>query len=192
MKLAELPTMLVESVEIGPAGVQVHGRFDRLDGVCESGKFRLCRGQYAWADLVIEDRSTGTVVVTNARDPDVSKLRVGERYVWFHDYWQAPFVEAIADETTEWRQFKFKATDAQYFRLGNSTGWQEVGELLPEGAVLLEIKPGGWDHEHCDLCDIHIDADNPLGYVDPDGHFLCSPCYQKYGTSHDVSFQVGA
>jgi hypothetical protein len=192
MKLADLPSMLVERTEPGPGGLQVHGRFDRLEGVGQSGKLRLCRGEYVWVDLAIVDRSTRTVLVTDARDPDVAKLRVGERYTWFHDYWQAPFVEAIADESNEWRRFRFQATDAQYFKQGNAIGWQELGGRLPDGAVPLNVKPGGWDHEHYELCSKHIDAMNPIGYTDAEGHFLCSTCYERYGASHDVSFQLGA
>ena len=132
------------------------------------------------------------MLVTNARDPDIAKSVVGKRYTWFHDYWQTPFVEAIADPATKWQRFTFQATDAQYFRMGNTIGWQQVGGKLPDGAAPLEVKSGGWDHEHCDLCSDHIDANNPIGYTDPDGHFLCSECYDKYGATHDVSFQLGA
>ena len=131
MTLAELPAMLVERVESGRDGIQVHGRFDRLQGVGKSGKFRLSRGEYAWADLVVQDRESGVVLVTNARDPDIAKLVVGKRYTWFHDYWQAPFVEAIADPATKWQRFTFQATDAQYFRMGNTIGWQRVGGSYP-------------------------------------------------------------
>jgi hypothetical protein len=116
----------------------------------------------------------------------------GERYIWFDGYWQMPFVEALADETNEWRQFTFQATDAQYFRQGNGIGWQQVGGRLPEGAIPMDVKPGGWDHEHCDLCGDHIDAKHPIGYSDSEGHFLCSSCYDKFGANHDVSFQLGA
>ena len=192
MKISELPAMLVDRVERGPDGLRVYGNFDRLDGVREGGCFRLSRCNYAWANLEIQDRAAGSVVVTSARDPDIALLRVGERYIWFDDYWQAPLVEAIADEATEWRQFTFEPSDAQYFRVGDSVGWQKVGGTLQEGAVALEVKPGGWDHEHCDLCGDHIDVENPVAFTNSEDHFLCSPCYNRYGATHDVSFQVGA
>src|SRR5688500_2048479 len=98
MKLGELPAMVVERIEDDADGLRVYGRFDRLDGVAESGMFRLSRGEYAWAELVIEDQTSCSVYVTDERDPDVVKLRVGERYTWLAGHWQAPFVEAIADE----------------------------------------------------------------------------------------------
>src|SRR5687767_9285293 len=39
MKLSELPAMVVERIEDDSEGLRVHGRFDRLDGVAESGMF---------------------------------------------------------------------------------------------------------------------------------------------------------
>ena len=156
-----------------------------------AGSFRLKRGQYVWADLAIVDRPSCAVLATVTYVNDVP-VRVGERYIWLDRYWQLPFVEALADEGTEWRRFLFQATDAQYFQQGNAIGWQQVGGRLPDGALPLEVQAGGWDHEHCDLCGGHIDAKNPIGYTDAEKHFLCSACYDRYGASHDVSFQLGA
>lgn len=192
VKLSELPSMLVERVERTFAGIRVFGLFDRLDGVREGGYFRLSRGAYAWANLGIGDRSLCMVVVTDERDSAVTELRVGERYIWLDDYWQAPLVEAIADEAHVWREFTFESSDATVFREGDVVGWQQVGRDLPSGAVALGTKPDGWDHEHCGLCGHHIDATNPVGYTDDDEQFLCRACYSRYAANHDVSFQVEA
>ena len=191
MKLTELPTILVDRIEQSERGTIVHGRFDRLDGVRESGSFRLKRGEYAWADIVIVDRESCTVRATVTYLYDL-KMCVGERYISLDRYWQVPFVEALADEGTAWCRFTFKATDAQYFRQGNAVGWQQVGNQLPAGAVALEVKSCDWDHEHCDLCGARIDAESPIGYADTEGHYLCLACYERYGVNHDVSFQLGA
>jgi hypothetical protein len=192
MKLSELPAMLVERIEQTANGIRIHGRFDRLDGVRNSGYLRLNRGEYAWAVVEVVDRSKGTVFITDARDPEVRRLRVGERYPWFDDYWRAPLVEAIADEAHIWRQFTFEPSDATQFRQGGVMGWQKVAQALPNGAIDLGIKQAGWNHEHCGLCGDRIDREHPVGYVDEDEQFLCSTCYQKYGATHDLSFQVGA
>src|SRR5262245_13738991 len=56
MKLTELPSMLVERVEVDGDQLRIVGRFDRLDGVREGGCFRLSRREYAWADLNIVSR----------------------------------------------------------------------------------------------------------------------------------------
>lgn len=192
MKLSDLPSMTVERIERGSDGLAVEGRFDRLDGVREGGCFRLSRGVYVWANLVVSDRASGLVVVTDARDRQLAQLRVGERYTWLDDYWQMPLVEAIADEALEWQQFNFAASDAACFKQGTVIGWQQVGRDLPAGVVDLGVKSGGWDHEHCGLCDARIDESAPVGYTDNNGQFLCSECYARYGATHDVSFQVGA
>lgn len=184
--------MLVERIERPADGLRIYGRFDRLDGVRGFGYFRFARRDYAWAELKILDRSTCEVLVTDSRDPEVGRLRTGERYIWLDDYWQAPLVEAIADETHMWRRFTFVPADARQFKQGDAIGWQPLGQALPKGAIDLGIKPKGWDHEHCGLCDGRIDPDAPIGYTDNEGHFLCPPCYKKYGAPHDVSFQVGA
>jgi|SRR5688572_21099230 len=192
MKLGELPKMLVGRVEADGNVLTVHGRFDRLDGVATTGYFRLNRCAYAWADLVVHDHARGDVSTTNARDPDVAQLQVGEQYIWLSDYWQAPLVEAIADESTQWSAFRFRTPDAQYFRRADAGGRQRAGQGLPDSAKARLVQPGGWAHEHCDLCGAHIDALNPFGYTDAEGHFLCPGCYERYGRVHDLSFQVGA
>lgn len=192
MKLAELPAMLVEKIEKTANGLRVHGRFDRLIGVSESGCFRFKRGEYAWANLKAINKVFGTVLVTDDRDPDIGRLRVGERYIWFDDYWQAPLIEAIADNGHEWRQFTHEPSDSVQFRQGTVIGWQKADQPLPNDAVYLGKKSGGWDHEHCGLCNSPIDADHPIGYTDDDSNFLCSICYTKYGATHDVSFQLTA
>ena len=119
-------------------------------------------------------------------------MRVGERYNWLDRYWELPFVEAIADDTNEWQRFSFQATDAEYYKQGGVVGWREVGGGLPDGAESLGVKAGAWDHEHCDLCGTQINLQKPIGYRDGHGHFLCLPCFEKYGATHDVSFQLGA
>ena len=59
------------------------------------------------------------------------------------------------------------------------------------GAEDLGVKEGGWDHEHCELCRARIgDAQNPDGYVDPEEHWLCLACHERYATTRDLSFVV--
>jgi hypothetical protein len=192
MTLSDLPKMMVDRIDRTADGTKVHGRFDRLAGVRENGYFRLARCSYVWASLRFNESDPGAVEFTDDRDPAVSKLLVGERYTWLDDYWNAPLVEAIADETTAWRPMTFRTTDAQWFHQGDVTGWQPIGQPLPTGAAALETQPGGWDHEHCDLCGRRIDVEASMYFTDPEDHRLCSQCYEKYGRRHDVSFQVGA
>ena len=50
------------------------------------------------------------------------------------------------------------------------------------------IREGAWDHEHCALCNVHIDAGSPQGYIDPKENWLCPDCYERYALPRDLSF----
>jgi len=151
-----------------------YGRFGRLDGVRESGFFRIRRCEYAWATLEIIDRTAGTVRFTDERDAHVATLRVGERYVWIYDYFDAPLVEAIADAAHEWRPLTFEPSNAI--------------QTTPDG--VKTIIPGGWDHEHCQLYGERIDVEQPVAYAYAEGYFLCKACHDRYVPAHDLSFLI--
>ena len=62
-----------------------------------------------------------------------------------------------------------------------------------DGAEDLGIRDGEWDHEHCELCgQATAEADVAPAYVDPDDHWLCAKCYERYGLTRDVSFAAEA
>jgi hypothetical protein len=52
-----------------------------------------------------------------------------------------------------------------------------------------EIVPGGWDHEHCELCWGKIGSGgDPEGYSNGNGHWVCSRCYKRYVDPGDLRF----
>jgi len=61
-------------------------------------------------------------------------------------------------------------------------GGADLPLARPDGLI-----PGGWSHEHCELCRNHIEAGN-FGYVDRSEHWVCGACYEKYVIAHDLSF----
>ena len=192
-KVNELPSMTIVSIDRDTAGIVISGRFDRLDGVRKSGWFWPGPGQYLFAELTHLDSATRAVVFTLNDQAEAERLSVGDRLPWFDGLWQVPVVQAIIDESHVWRPVTFQAPDAVHFRLGDGTGWQPMGGTLPKGAVVTGVESGGWDHEHCSICDGYIDLDRPKAYTTADGHWwLCSDCYERYGKTHDVSFQLGA
>jgi hypothetical protein len=66
--------------------------------------------------------------------------------------------------------------------------WQRE-EFFPRDAIVhledgsTQEDPGGWDHEHCQMCWREIsqigDADR-FGYADEDDRWLCESCYIKH------------
>ena len=193
MKVTELPSMTVLRIERIESGVCIRGHFDRLDGVGESGWFWPGPGRYVFAELEDIDTATGNVSSTAMEESEIDGIAEGDRLPWFDSYWQVPLVQAIIDEDHTWRAVTFQASPAVHFRLGKSKGWQPVGQELPEGAVVTHEQLGGWDHEHCSICQDHINGDKPSAYVSADGiWWLCPSCYERHGKNNDVSFQLGA
>jgi hypothetical protein len=61
---------------------------------------------------------------------------------------------------------------------------------------LVEIRTGGWDHEHCLICESAIGQDVPRGYRESSfaggpnsiGVWLCEACFERYAGPGDFSF----
>ena len=193
MRVDELPSMTILSINREGPSITIRGRFDRLDGLRESGWFWPGPGRYLFADLEGLDRNTGELTVTVVEPSEAEGLSTGDRLPWFDAYWQVPVVDAIIDESHAWQPVTFEPSTAVHFSLGNSAGWQPLGQDLPDGAVISHEEEAGWDHEHCSICTKQINSESPQAYLTADGTWwLCESCYQRYGKTHDVSFQLGA
>ena len=126
-------------------------------------------------------KGAGQVVRFLSPDPEfVGELRDGESYPWVDIYWQAYHVTMVL--AGRWEPRTFVATPARYFRLNGVTGWQQEDRGAREG---------GWDHEHCELCNAHIGGPgDPHAFVDPEDHWLCRSCYDRYAVPRDLSVLV--
>ena len=72
---------------------------------------------------------------------------------------------------------------------GQSRHYPAADQTLPVSTGTRLI-PGAWDHEHCELCNEHIDA-GMFGYCDLGEHWMCENCYERYVTRHDLAFVDG-
>ena len=195
MDLSSLPQFTIEEMRVtaGDPEISLLGHLSHLRGV---------RNETAWLYRSAGPSLIGTVVriptaveaIVEYRTTDralAPELRVGAVYPWIDGYWQAHHVAMILAGL--WEPRSFTAAPARYFRLAGVTGWQPVDVPLLEGAEDLGIREGGWDHEHCELCQTHIGgAGDPNGYVDPEDHWLCRGCYDRYAIARDVSFVAEA
>jgi len=97
----------------------------------------------------------------------------------------------ILEEGARWEKVVFHATDAvqesyttedgKHFRkLSKMRGGQE----LPTGAQFVT---SGWDHEHCELCNKHIDPGD-CAYTNADGLWVCLSCFEDYVNPKNLSF----
>jgi len=130
----------------------------------------------------------GEIYGTLDEDLATYKSALGATYPWLDGIWNAYQVAMIL--AGHWEARTFVSEPARNFRLGTVTGWQPLDASLPDGAEDLGIREAGWDHEHCDICYARIHRDAPQGYVDPDDHWLCPACHDRYAVGRDLSFVI--
>jgi hypothetical protein len=197
MDLSVLPQFTVEEIRLTTkAGeTSVIGRLSHLRGVRnERGFLYRSRGPSIVRDLAVIPTSPGEDVEFITPDAALApELQVGVSFPWLDGYWQPYHLTMIMAPTSRWERRPFLATPARYFRLDGVTGWQPAEAPLPDGALDLGLRAGGWDHEHCELCRARIGMAGALeGYVDPDEYWLCDDCFERYAKCHDVSFAAEA
>jgi hypothetical protein len=114
----------------------------------------------------------------------------------------------VTESQWKWKEVTFEPSDAIAERVptdGSTEGWIKTSKKVsPDGkervypvnsqgdSILPKatpecIVPAGWDHEHCELCNGHIDAGD-VGYIDLGEHWVCKVCYTKYVLTNDLSF----
>ncbi|MEZ5962501.1 MAG: hypothetical protein R3F56_01525 [Planctomycetota bacterium] len=98
-------------------------------------------------------------------DEEVSPgVAVGDVAV-FRPWWTPDQLELAQDRARAWTPRQFAPRDALlFYRDGTAS-----------------TVPGGWDHEHCELCRGKIDTGTVGAYCDSDtDDWLCGPCYDAY------------
>ena len=193
---------------------ELEGRFDRTIEIESTGPqwFWLLfgKGGYLSASVQSSNKETnGAVLTFDAIDePDI----VGQSLAYLSPYWQGFHVWMVLDPNWGWEKRQFLGADAvaEDFESKDVSiiGGREVkvwtkltradaqGRLSrhypseqPTSTPIGETRlvPAGWDHEHCELCNSHIDV-GMFGYRDPNERWMCVKCYERYVMRHDLSF----
>lgn len=156
------------------------------------------------------DKQTRTAIVSccETETPNV----LGMKLAYLSPYWQAYHIAMALDPDWGWGKREYKGTDAvaedyeaadvsivngrevkAWTKLepvgeshGQSRHYPAEDQTLPvrSGTRLI---PGGWGHEHCELCNKHIDSGD-FGYCDPDERWMCENCYERYVIRRDLAF----
>jgi hypothetical protein len=178
--LEDFPKFVVTEVrrgatsETGYTSFELEGGFDILpssfDHVIEGTGprwFRLLFGERGYLSPMLKsfDKETRTAILTcqEKEEPRV----VGLKLAYLSSYWQAFDVWMVLDPNWGWERKQFQGTDA-----------------VRPGTRLV---PSGWGHEHCELCNEHIDA-GMFGYCDPGERWMCEKCYERYVVPRDLTF----
>ncbi len=96
--------------------------------------------------------------------------------------WRAELIENPAHE---WWVRTFEPSDMVMVmtKFGKSGHKRRTDEVIGEG---MRIVPGGWDHEHCCLCNATISGrgnDLRSGYTDGN-NWACEECYVREIAPH--------
>lgn len=199
MTIADLPRFTVERAETVGAGLRLTGTFNHMTGVSADRSWLLVGGESLIGDLVQLDpeRRSAVFVTFTEYERDAP---VGTRLAWLDAYWQARLILNVSNPDHAWQRVHFTAQDAALetengvrVRRPDGSGdgaatsrrmrVYDADQAAPSG-----VMPGGWDHEHCEICWEHIDAENPIGYVDDDEDWLCEKCHSKWAARQDIGF----
>lgn len=105
-------------------------------------------------------------------EEDLKRLEIGRTYKIVDGYygWKA---EPVLDRERVWTRRVFEPKDAI------KTYYDGRREEIP----------GGWDHEHCEICYATISPKKqPEGYADQEDRWVCIRCYETYVQPRSLAF----
>lgn len=189
------------------------GTFDKIDGVREGRCWLLLPERDCLiCDLESLDAIKRTAVLRTSEPSEPAVL--GSSLPYVDGFWQAYHIWMVTEPEWIWEKATFRALDAFGRRFESDEvqivdgqevrEWVEItkGEQGEKGRYypVYPGKPlcfdvggetglvkGGWDHEHCELCNEHIEP-GETGYFDRGDHWVCEKCFVAYVAAHDLSF----
>lgn len=211
MTRKDLPQFTVTAVEQGEADFdgnvewRLRGHLSRLEGATLDGwTWLLLPGRSAETGYFTEpkgDTHETTFAIFSRNKPELA----GQSLACLNRGHQAYHVWMIEDGPTAWAEHTFVASDALAEIVIGSDGkryqkWSKLqntenGPPNPGADPAQEIGrtwviPGGWDHEHCEICNAHIDPGDRHFYYAEFGAFLCVSCYEKYVVTGSIGFAI--
>lgn len=182
----DLPKFTITRITTRADNTEIHGRFDQMRGVRAGWCWLLSNAESIKGKLLELDDEAQSASFVASNPPNGT---VGETFRWLDGYWPASVVRLIASPETRWVHRRFEASDAVAYVKQGLRCWCKASLGRSAGRARGEIIKGGWDHEHCEICNRKIgESGEPFGYVDSQDHWLCEKCYAQYAEQHDISF----
>ena len=200
----DLPYLEVESVEEGPmipaSGDWPEHRTWRILGTISDPGVVKTSSWYAllgldrnclngnWSAIPGADRKAE---FETADDP--KSISTGSRLPFAGDLdaWAAILIE---DGPDAWEERSFAARNAIATRFRDEDGklWRKLVEKKDDQPIEAgaETVVDGWDHEHCLICNAHIDPGNRFFKHKSANELLCVTCYESHAKTGDLSFLV--
>jgi len=212
-KLEDLPQFAVAAVRhIGLNRFELDGKFNHVVERADSYWFWLLVGKRDCLCVTLETLDNQSQTAMLSCDSDDEPGVVGMSLACLSSYWQAHHVWMVLDPMWGWEKKLFQGVDAiaedhdakdisfvagrevrVWTKLepaegvkGASRHYPAEDQTLPLGTE-RRLVAGGWGHEHCELCNTHVDA-GEIGYCDPGGRWMCEKCHERYVLQRDLSF----
>ena len=185
--LEDLPKFTVHSMEADGEHVLLEGLFDRIEGVRVDGWDYLYSfgPPYLAAEVASFDSQSKQAAYRVFREHASAKNGPGSVLYWLYAYWKHEVVDAVLDLQHVWAPLKFVAQDAYSRHWGSGRALSPVSQGPPAAAEYVRINDG-WNHEHCGICNGHIDPGDE--YYQRERVFICQTCFEKFVRTHDLSF----
>jgi hypothetical protein len=117
---------------------------------------------------------------------DMATLSKNSSYPFMDGYW-GERAELVLNEGLYWKRVRFEPSDMVRFPSvgGGWMGCREAPNAPPGGKVLT----GGWDHEHCNICQKKIGFGGyPTGFFSPPDKWVCVDCYENFVATRSLAF----
>lgn len=201
--------------EVSPDGYtrfELEGKFDRLIEGIDPHWFWLLLGEKDSICATLQSLNKETKAAVLSCDVAEEPKVVGQSLAYLSPYWQAYHVRMVLDPAWGWDKKEFYGVDAfaqnyeakdtavvngsevrVWTKLEPAAGREGASRHYPASDQSLPprserwLVPGGWGHEHCDLCKTHIDA-GQFAYGDSGDRWLCEKCYERYVVQRDLAF----
>ncbi|HEY2584389.1 MAG TPA: ankyrin repeat domain-containing protein [Tepidisphaeraceae bacterium] len=142
-------------------------------------------------ELVAVDPDAATAVISLTCG-SVDALPESDAGLPIYDGYWSDRVWLVLDETLTWTRQRFLAPDAFVEPTPQGGTMWRVATPDDEARTDGRIVPGGWDHEHCELCWAKIGCGGgPEGYTASNGDWVCVRCFECHVRHRDVSFVLG-
>ncbi len=172
MKIEELPTISV--TEVQTQSPQIKGQVNKWRWVGENHFAYL----YLPGGIMVEGKFRNVEEATKTiafvfTDVDVNpKISKGDVIPYFDGYWGERAL-IVFNNNLSWQKSTFEPSDA--IKTYNDGRKEEI--------------PGGWDHEHCEICWATISQKESHNYMQSSqGDIICLECFEKYVKTRSIDF----
>jgi len=178
MDLSDLPSFRINGIsslvplEAGGASLDLTGCVSHVSNLEVGSRYWMFTNDRAspLVDIMSMDVANQIATLSGLTFRDSPDLAIGDEYPLITNYWNAYIYTAVLDPHRQWTRRLFTPIGA--FETGAQSG--DIERSTPTRPGKRRIYPGrqamsdgvrvvdsGWDHEHCAICNGHIDETHP-------------------------------